>query len=452
MSDVMDLVVIGGGSGGVAAARRAASYGARVALIERDRLGGTCVIRGCVPKKLMMYAGRFSSELKDAVAYGWSTDAARFSLEHWQQAKRKEIDRLENIYAGLLDASGVEHIAGNARLLAPDRIAVGERVLQARNVLIATGGSTSTHAMPGLAHALSSDAILDLSEVPASLGVIGAGYIGLEFASILAGMGSRVDVFFRDELPLRGFDRSLRERLAAYLELRGIRLHARAHLEGVGQDSSGSYILANGSSHRFAAVLNATGRHPNSSGMGLEQAGVNLQENGAIAVDAFSRTSVPNIYAVGDVTNRKNLTPVAIAEGRAVADNLFDGQQRSIDHHSAATATFTHPPLASVGMTEQEAAHTAKLRVYEAEFRPMKTAFAGAPFKTYIKLVVDDASDKVLGIHMAGEDAPEIIQALAVAYTAGATKADFDRTIALHPTAAEEFMLMRAPSRVVEKV
>jgi len=450
MSNTFDLIVIGGGSGGVAAARRAASYGAKVALIERDRLGGTCVIRGCVPKKLMMYAGRFSHELRDAAAFGWEIAQARFDLATWQEAKTREIDRLENVYRELLDSSKVTVIAGTARLLSAESVQVDQRVLSARNILIATGSSPGRDALPGLSLAMTSDDILNLKVLPKRLGVLGGGYIGLEFASILAGMGSQVSVFFRSDLPLRGFDRALRERAAANLKLQHIQVHPNSNLQGVQVDDSGSAILCDHRSHRFDAVLNATGRHPNSRGMGLEEAGVAIQENGAIVVDAYSRSSVPGVYAIGDVTNRKNLTPVAIAEGRAFADNLFNGERRHVDHASAATAVFTTPPLGSVGLSEQDAAVVGRLRIYEAEFRPMKAAFAGAATKTYMKVIVQDSTDKVLGIHMAGEDAPEIIQSLAVAYNMGATKSDFDRTIAVHPTAAEEFMLMRMPSRVVD--
>lgn len=452
MSDNFDLVVIGGGSGGVAAARRAAAHGARVALIERDRLGGTCVIRGCIPKKLMMYASRFSNEIRDAVAYGWSLPGAQFDLAAWQDHKTAEINRLENIYRGMLADAGVAVFAGQASLMSPTSVQVGPQVLQAKNILIATGGRPDKRALPGLEQAMSSNEILNLRILPRRLGVIGAGYIGLEFASIMAGLGSEVSLFFRSELPLRGFDRSLRERLKINLSQQGIRVESGSRIRKIEVASGMSRIITEDGLHDFDAVLNASGRTPNTDGMGLEALGILLKENGAIVVDQFSESTVKGVFAIGDVTDRKNLTPVAIAEGRAFADNQYLRMRRTVDHASAATAIFTNPPLGTIGLSEEDAAKLGRLRIYEADFRPMKTAFAGLGNRTYMKLVVWDGSDKIAGIHMLGEDAPEIIQSLAVAYSMGASKADFDRTIAVHPTAAEEFMLMREPSRIVEQM
>ncbi|MES2071769.1 MAG: glutathione-disulfide reductase [Pseudomonadota bacterium] len=451
MSDKFDLVVIGGGSGGVAAARRAALHGARVALIERDRLGGTCVIRGCVPKKLMMYAGRFSNELRDAAAYGWTLQGARFDLAAWQDRKTAEISRLENIYRDMLNTAKVTVFAGHATLLSQNSVQVDRQQLQVETILIATGGRPSAHAFPGLERALTSNEILNLRLLPARLGVVGAGYIGLEFASIMAGLGSEVSLFFRDELPLRGFDRSVRERLVINLKQQGIHVFAGSRFQKIEVGPLSSTIVTAERAHVFDAVLNASGRLPNTGGMGLEELGVGLQQNGAVIVDAYSESTVKGVFAIGDVTDRKNLTPVAIAEGRAFADNRYHGSARTIEHAAAATATFTNPPLATVGLTEEQAAKLGKLRIYEADFRPMKSAFAGSDGRTYMKLVVWDHNDKIAGMHMLGEDAPEIIQSLAVAYSMGATKADFDRTIAVHPTSAEEFMLMREASRIVEQ-
>ncbi|MES2104066.1 MAG: glutathione-disulfide reductase [Pseudomonadota bacterium] len=453
MSDSFDLVVIGGGSGGVAAARRAALHGAKVALIERDRLGGTCVIRGCVPKKLMMYASRFSNEIRDAAAYGWSLPGASFDLAAWQDRKTAEIKRLEGIYRDMLINAKVAVFAGYASLLSLNSVQVDQHVLQAKNILIATGGRPSMHAFPGLDQAMTSNDILDLRVLPRRLGVVGAGYIGLEFASIMAGLGSQVSLFFRDELPMRGFDRSLRERLKINLKLQGIHVESGSRIQKIAAGASGNTtsIITEAGTQEFDAVLNASGRTPNTGGMGLEGLGMRLRENGAVIVDEFSESTVKGIFAIGDVTDRKNLTPVAIAEGRAFADNQYQGTQRTVNHASAATAMFTNPPLGTVGLSEEEAAKQGRLRIYEADFRPMKTAFAGLSNRTYMKLVVWDSSDKIAGMHMLGEDAPEIIQSLAVAYTMGASKADFDRTIAVHPTAAEELMLMREPSRIVEQ-
>lgn len=448
-----DLVVIGGGSGGVASARRAAAHGAKVALVERDRLGGTCVIRGCVPKKLMMYAAKFGRELAEAGPYGWTVDNARFSLATWQANKRVEIDRLEGIYSRMLENSGVTVFRGNATLSDSQTVMVdGVTPIHGKRVLIATGARANRHAVPGIEHAMTSDDLLDLSEVPKRLGVLGAGYIALEFASIMQGLGSSVTVFYRDHLPLRGFDEGMRAKLADALTAQGIRLMGRSSMRSVEASGDTTWVFAGDESFEFDAVLNATGRSPNVQGLGLEKLGVTLAPDGAIAVNEWSETSVANVYAVGDVTNRMALTPVAIAEGRALVDNLFTGTRRTVNHASVATATFTMPPLSTVGLTEEAAAaQYPNLRIYETEFRPMKVAFAGGTSKTAIKVIVDDASDRVLGVHMLGDDSPEIIQALAVAVTMGATKADLDQTIAVHPTTAEELVLLREVSRRVTR-
>ena len=450
-----DLLVIGGGSGGVASARRAAAHGARVALVERDRLGGTCVIRGCVPKKLMMYAAKFGRELPEIAAYGWRMDNATFDMATWQDNKSKEIDRLEGIYSKMLDSSGVTLFRGDATIVDAATVSVSgndgvQATLTTKRLLVATGGRVNRHAFPGLEHALSSDDILNLRHVPKRLGVLGAGYIALEFASILRGLGSEVTVFYRDHLPLRGFDNSTRAKLAEALVAQGITLMPSSSMKKVEVRGVTTVVLAGDMAYEFDAVLNATGRSPNVEDLGLDNIGVKTGKDGSIEVNEWSETSVPNVYAVGDVTARMALTPVAIAEGRALIDNLYTGTQKTVNHASVATATFTMPPLSSVGLTEERAAETyPTLRVYETEFRPMKVAFAGGTAKTYIKVLVDDASDKVVGVHMLGDDSPEIIQALAIAVTMGATKAQFDGTIAVHPTTAEEFVLLREVTRYV---
>jgi glutathione reductase (NADPH) len=450
LSDPFDLIVIGAGSGGVAAARRAAAHGARVAIVEADRVGGTCVIRGCVPKKLMMYAARFAHDFEEARGFGWSGLTAEFDMARFADAKAAETARLEGIYRQLLAQSGVELIDGRARLAGEGRVTVGERSLQAPRLLIATGGAPASDAVPGLELAMSSNEVLDLREVPASLLVVGGGYIAVEFASILAGLGSRVTLVFRDSLPLRGFDADLRRRLAQALQTRGIELATGVALTGLERKASGFALhRADGSALLAAAALNATGRRPNTSGVGLAEAGVQLDARGAIAVDADSRTSAPGIWAVGDVTQRVSLTPVAIAEGRAFADTEFGRRPARVDHRLVASAVFTDPPLATVGASEADALRNGPVDIYESDFRPMKTAFAGGNARTYMKLVVDGLNDRVLGLHMIGTDAPEIVQSLAVALSCGATKRDFDRTLAVHPTAAEEFVLMREPSRRV---
>ena len=443
-----DLIVIGAGSGGIAAARGAAAYGARVLVAEADRLGGTCVIRGCVPKKLMMYAAGFSQALLEAAGFGWTGVAGRFEMARWADAKAAEIDRLEDIYRRLLTESGVEIAPARARLVGPDTVEIGERELRAGRVLIATGGAPAHEALPGLELAMSSNEVLNLRQVPSSLLVVGGGYIAVEFASILAGLGAQVALAFRDTLPLRGFDNDLRVRLALALADRGIKLAAGVGFRSLERSAAG-YLLnrADGSVLSAEAALNATGRRPNTAGFGLEQLGVHRDARGAIMVDADSRTNVTGIWAIGDATNRKNLTPVAVADGRAFADTEFGRWRARVDHRNVASAVFTDPPIATVGLSEADAVMLGPVDVYETDFRPLKTAFAGGSARTYMKLVVDGLSDRVLGIHMIGTDAPEIVQALAVALTCGATKRDFDGTVAVHPTTAEEFVLMREPSR-----
>jgi glutathione reductase (NADPH) len=443
-----DLIVVGAGSGGIAASRRAAAHGARVLIVEADRVGGTCVMRGCVPKKLMMYAAGFWRELREAEGFGWVGVAGRFEMARWADAKASELDRLEGTYRKMLAESGVELVTGRARLVAPDTVEVGGRKLRADRLLIATGGAPGHDALPGLDLAMTSNEILNLREVPSTLLVVGGGYVAMEFASILAGLGAKVTLAFRDTLPLRGFDADLRKRLAQSLADRGVNIASGVGLRSLERNETGYKLCrADGSVLRAQAALNATGRHPNTSRFGLEDVGVRVDARGAIAVNPDSRTSVASIWAIGDVTNRKTLTPVAIAEGRAFADSEFGRLRTCVDHRSVASAVFTDPPVATVGLSEADAAKHGPVDVYESEFRPMKTAFAGGSTRTYMKLVVDGLNDRVLGIHMIGTDAPEIVQSLAVAFTLGATKRDFDRTVAVHPTAAEEFVLMREPSR-----
>jgi glutathione reductase (NADPH) len=448
MDSTHDLIVIGAGSGGVGGARRAALLGAKVAIIEADRVGGTCVIRGCVPKKLMMYAAGFSNLLEEAKGYGWSEVQGRFEMARWADAKRREIGRLEQVYDDMLRNGGVELIRGRARVVSSHEVEVGGRLLRAPRILVATGSAPAADAIPGLGAAMTSNEVLDLRELPESLLVIGGGYIACEFASILAGLGSRVTLAYRDRYPLRGFDEELRGRLALALGERGLALACGVPLVRLERDAEGfALVRADGSVLRAKAALNATGRRPNTAGLGLEDAGVALTAKGAVEVDADSRSSCPTIWAVGDVTDRVNLTPVAIAEARAFADTEFGKAPRRVDHRTVASAVFTEPPIGTVGLTEAQAALRGPVDVYATDFRPMRTAFIGGSARTFMKLVVDGLDDRVLGVQMIGPDAPEIVQSLAVAITAGATKRDFDQTIAVHPTAAEEFMLMRSPVR-----
>lgn len=446
-----DLITIGAGSGGVAASRRAAVHGARVAIVEGSRVGGTCVIRGCVPKKLLMFAAQYGDAFKEAAGYGWHVDAPHFEMAQWADRKASETNRLEAIYRKLLAGSGVEVVDGQARIAGPHTVWVGERRLTARHILIATGASPVRDSLPGIELAATSDDLLDLQALPERAAIVGGGYIGVEFASILARLGVAVSLFYRDRLPLRGFDADLRSRCAAALQAAGVELHpgnAPHRVQRVGDE-----LLLEFADERvrdFPFVLNATGRRPNTAGLGLETLGITLDRSGAVPVDAAMQTSTPGVYAIGDVSNRKHLTPVAIAEGRAVADTLFGGMPHTVDLSRVASAVFTLPPMATVGLSEAEAEATGRaVCVFEADFLPMRQAFIGGAERCYMKLLVDAASDAVLGLHMLGGDAPEIVQSLSVALSAGATKAHFDQTLAVHPTVAEEFVLMREPTRTL---
>ncbi len=445
-----DLITLGAGSGGVAASRRAALHGARVAIVEGGRVGGTCVLRGCVPKKLLMYAAQFGDALQEARGYGWrfgeTRPAAAFDMATWAAAKAAETARLEGVYRQMLAGAGVQLVEGWARLAGPNSVQVGERRITAQHILVATGGAPVRDSIPGIDTCATSDDLLDLQTLPARAAVVGGGYIAVEFASMLARLGVQVDLFYRDRLPLRGFDSMLRTAAASALQAAGVALHPGAAPQRIQRDGAQFLLLmAEDRVLAFPWVLNATGRRPNTDGLGLA-----LDGHGAVPVDDQCNTAQAGLYAIGDVTNRKNLTPVAIAEGRALADRLFGPVHRPVDLGRVASAVFMLPPLASVGPTEEEAlAAGHRLHVYEADFRPMKQAFIGGSERTAMKLLVDADTDKVLAVHMAGADAPEIVQSLAVALTAGATKDHFDRTIAMHPTAAEEFVLMRQPSRTL---
>jgi glutathione reductase (NADPH) len=446
-----DLITLGAGSGGVAGSRRAAALGAKVAIVESGRVGGTCVIRGCVPKKLMMYAAQYGDGFREAAGYGWTLGEARFDMARWAASKAAETQRLEHVYRQLLAGSKVELIEGRARIEGPNRVRVGERLHSAEHILVATGATPVRDSIDGIGLCPTSDELLDLSALPQRAAVVGGGYIAVEFASILARLGVSVSLFFRDRLPLRGFDEDLRTRAAAALQAAGIELHPGSAPRQVQRAGDAWLLIAPDERMReFPFVLNATGRRPNTQGLGLATLGIRTDAVGAVPVDAHLHTSAAGVYAIGDVTNRKNLTPVAIAEGRALADSLFGPQPRAVDLSLVASAVFTLPPLATIGPSEAEAlAAGHKLKVFEADFRPMRQAFIDGAERCYMKLLVDASSERVLAVHMLGADAPEIVQSLAVALSCGATKAQFDRTIAVHPTAAEEFMLMREPSRVV---
>jgi len=431
----VDLFVLGGGSGGVRAARVAAEHGARVAVAEEDRWGGTCVIRGCVPKKLLVYASEVSRTLEDARGNGWTIEGATHDWAALIAAKDKEIARLSHAYASRLTKAGCEVIEGRAVLADPHTIQVGTRRITAANILVATGGRAKRPSPAWI----TSDEAFHLPSLPKRIAILGGGYIGVEFAHIFAGLGAKVTLIHRDKLVLRGFDPDVREAMTQALGANGIEVVCCTELGG-----KPGTLIAGDRTIEVDLQMAAIGRDPNSMGLGLAEAGVTLDAKHAITVDEWSRTSVPHIYAVGDVTGRIALTPVAIREGHAVADTLFGNRPTSIHHHLIPTAVFGQPAAAAVGLTEP-AAHAAghALRIYRATFRPMRFALSGRDEKVMIKLVVDKDSDRVLGLHVVGSDAPEIVQAAAIAITMGATKADLDRTFALHPTTAEELVLLR---------
>jgi len=443
----VDLFVIGGGSGGVRAARVAAEYGARVMVAEEYRLGGTCVIRGCVPKKLLVYASRFHGEFEDAAGFGWTVPQSSFDWPTLIANKDREIARLEAAYGATLEKAGVKVLKSRAVLIDPHtvQLANGDRV-RAAYVLISTGGTPSYgDPIPGLEHAISSNEAFHLREFPRRLVIQGGGYIAVEFAGIFAGLGSHVTLVYRGEKILRGFDDDVRAHLRVEMEARGIKVITGCKVAAI-EHAGGHYSVQLSSGNKITAdrVMFAVGRAPNVGKMGLEAAGVEIGKNGGIAVDEYSRTLVPNIYAVGDVTHRIALTPVAIREGHAFADTVFGGKPTAVDHVNVPMAVFSEPEVGSVGLTEAEArARLAQTDVYKAMFKPMKATLSGRDTRMLMKLVVDGLSGRVVGCHVVGEAAAEIAQIAAIAVKMGATKADFDATLALHPTASEELVTMR---------
>jgi len=431
----LDLFVIGGGSGGVRAARVAAEHGARTAVAESDRWGGTCVIRGCVPKKLLVYASEISRTLEDARGQGWTIPEARHDWHALIAAKDKEIARLSTAYVERLRKAGAEVIHGRARLVDGHTVEVGGRTLTAANVLIATGG----RARRPSSEWITSDEAFHLTSLPKRIAIMGGGYIAIEFAHIFAGLGSRVTLIHRDKQVLRGFDPDIRSAVTDNLTAHGIDYICCHELV-----RRGNHVSAGGREVEIDIAMAAIGRDPASAELGLQDAGVVLDSRGAITVDEWSRTSVPHIYAVGDVTGRVALTPVAIREGHAVADTLFGNRPTPIHHDLIPTAVFSQPAAAAVGLTEPDAiARGHDVQLFRAKFRPMRYALSGRNEQIMIKVVVDRKTDRVLGVHMVGVDSPEIIQTIAIAVTMGATKADLDRTFALHPTTAEELVLLR---------
>ncbi len=446
-----DLIVVGAGSGGVRAARVAASHGAKVAIAEEFRVGGTCVIRGCVPKKLYVLASRFRDEFEDAAGFGWRVGDVSFDWSALVAAKEKEITRLSDIYAETLASSGVELIRARATLTDPNGVRFSNgRSARARYILIATGGAPvlAPH-IPGIEFGISSNEIFDLPKFPQRLLIVGAGYIAVEFASVFARLGAKVDLAYRADLPLRGFDDDLRACLADALKSAGVEHRAGVLPTRVTKCVGGLEVeMSDGAPLTVDCLLVATGRRPLTQNLGLEAAGVALRENGAVAVDAHSRTNVESIYAVGDVTDRLNLTPVAIREGQAFADSVFGATPTAINYEHTPSAVFTTPEIGTVGLTESEAlARHGGVDIYETQFRPMRATLSGRGERVYLKLVVDVASQRVVGAHILGPEAGEMAQLVAIALRMGATKSDFDATMAVHPTMAEELVTMRAPAR-----
>jgi glutathione reductase (NADPH) len=442
-----DLFVIGAGSGGVRAGRIAARYGARVAVAEEYRVGGTCVIRGCVPKKLFVYASKFAEEFEDAVGFGWTSEKVSFDWATLLANKDKEIDRLNRAYIRNLEAAGAELIHERATVEGPNTVALASgRKLTARYILVATGAASFVpRHLPGHEFAITSNEAFHLEKLPSRIIIVGGGYIGVEFAGIFSGLGVETVLVCRGEQILRGFDDEIRNHLAAEMKKKGIEIRTRTDVARIDRSGDGVRVTMNdGTGFGAGHIMFATGRIPNVTGLGLDRVGVEMTPHMAIKVDAYSRSTVPSIYAVGDVTNRVNLTPVAIREGHAFADTVFGGKDVKVDHSLVPTAVFSQPEIGTVGLTEEQARQGFRaVDIYKTSFRPMKHTLSGRDERMLMKLVVDAETDRVLGCHICGPDAGEMAQLLGIAVRMGATKADFDATMAVHPTAAEELVTLR---------
>ena len=448
MSDFdYDLFVIGAGSGGVRASRIAASHGARVAVAEEYRVGGTCVIRGCVPKKLLVYGAHFAEDIHDARKFGWEVSDCKFNWQVLRDNVLAEVDRLEGLYGQTLGNHKVTVLRTRATVVGPQKVRLADGTeLSAERILIATGGWPHVPEFPGSEHAITSNEVFHLETLPKRVVIAGGGYIANEFAGIFNEFGSKVTIVNRGDTILRGYDEQIRDRLLQISMTKGIEFKFNAPFQSIEKNDDGSLTVhLEGCDPIIAdAVLVAAGRVPNSKGIGLEEVGVELDKDGAIKVDEMNQSSVPSIYAVGDVTNRIQLTPVAIREGQAFADSVFGGKPTVVDYANVPSAVFSHPPIGAVGMTEAEARNKlGSIRVYTSDFRAMKNVLAGRNERALYKMIVNAATDQVVGLHMIGPDAPEILQAAAIAVKAGLTKADFDATVALHPSMAEELVLLK---------
>ena len=444
-----DLFVIGGGSGGVRAARVAASEaGAKVGLAEEDRYGGTCVIRGCVPKKLMVYASEFSRHLEDAFAFGWSVENSGFDWQKFRKKLHLELDRLETVYRNLLRNAGVDTYDQRAKLLDQNTVLIGKEKLTARTILIATGGRPFRPDIPGIENALVSDDIFNLEKLPKSMAIIGGGYIACEMASIMNGFGVNTKLIYRGDQILRGFDKEIRDHVAGEMAKNGISISLNEDVTKINVTAEGLELVnSEGKKENFDKILTATGRTPNSEDLGLDNSGVQIGEQGEILVDNFSKSSRESVYAIGDVTNRSNLTPIAIREAMSFIETVFRDTPEKLDYRFIPTAVFTTPEVGTVGLTEEEASQFAPLAIYTTKFKSMREGFAGREDRVFMKLIVEEKNQKVLGCHFVSPFAGELVQLAAVAVTMGATKLDFDKTIAVHPTISEELVTMRKPTR-----
>jgi len=439
-----DLIVIGAGSGGVRASRLAAGYGAKVAIIEESRYGGTCVIRGCVPKKILVYGSMFASSIEDSRGFGWSLTSSKHNWESLIGAKDKELDRLENIYINMLKNAGVDLIAGQAKVCSENIVEVKGRKYSASKILIAVGGKPFIPDFPGKEFVITSNEALDLKACPKNIIIVGGGYIALEFAGIFNSLGAKVDIVLRSNKVLKGFDLDIRDTITSELNKRGILIHNNQSIKSLEKNKNGQLKLELSETTLISEkVMFATGRKPNTCGLGIKEVGVNLDKNGAVLVDAMNCSSIKSIFAIGDVTDRINLTPVAINEGRVFAETFYNKNPLRLDYDNIASAVFSQPQIATVGLTEEQARIDFELDIYISRFNPMKNTISGRNEPTMMKIIVDKKTDKVLGCHMVGDDAAEIIQGIAIALKCGATKKQFDETVGIHPTSAEEFVTMR---------